>query len=96
MKALLFLAVSALFADCAPSDYIIKGKAGRHFEGRTVYLQTLDGSTLDSCVVKDGMFTIDGQVIEARLGGAPRFTNVGYQVRIKYLPEKPKHAIIIK
>ena len=62
MKALLFLAVSALFADCAPSDYIIKGKAGRHFEGRTVYLQTLDGSTLDSCVVKDGMFTIDGQV----------------------------------
>ena len=62
MKALLFLAVSVWFADCAPSDYIIKGKAGRHFEGRTVYLQTLDGSTLDSCVVKDGMFTIDGQV----------------------------------
>ena len=41
-------------------------------------------------------FTIDGQAVEARLGGAPRFTNVGDRVRIKYLPEKPRYAIIIK
>ena len=41
-------------------------------------------------------FTIDGQVIEARLGGAPRFTREGEQVRIKYPPEKPRYAIIIK
>lgn len=41
-------------------------------------------------------FTIDGQAVEARLSGAPRFTNVGDRVRIKYLPEKPRYAIIIK
>ena len=38
----------------------------------------------------------DGQLVEARLGGAPRLTRVGDRVRIKYLPEKPKYAIIIK
>ena len=41
-------------------------------------------------------FTIDGQAVEARLGGAPRFTREGEQVRIKYPPEKPRYAIIIK
>jgi len=34
--------------------------------------------------------------VEARLGGAPRFTREGEQVRIKYPPEKPRYAIIIK
>ena len=38
-------------------------------------------------------FTIDGQAVEARLGGAPRFTNVGDRVRIKYLPEKPRYQV---
>ena len=54
-----------------------------------------DGSTDYSYTYYVRFTAQDGQVIEARLGG-PRFTNVGDRVRIKYLPEKPRYAIIIK
>ena len=39
--------------------------------------------------------TQDGQIIEAKLNHAPGRTRVGEQVHIKYLPEKPKYAILI-
>ena len=38
----------------------------------------------------------DGQTIEAKLDHAPGRTRVGDRVRIKYLPEKPNFAILIK
>ena len=37
-----------------------------------------------------------GETVEAKLSSAPRFTTVGTQLRIKYLPEKPKFAIVVK
>lgn len=40
--------------------------------------------------------TQDGQEMEADLNHAPGRTRVGDQVKIKYLPEKPKHAVLIK
>lgn len=40
--------------------------------------------------------TQDGQEVEADLNHAPGHIRVGDQVRIKYLPEKPKHAVLIK
>ena len=55
-----------------------------------------DGSTDYSYTYYIKFTAQDGQAVEARLGGAPRFTNVGDQVRIKYPPEKPRYAIIIK
>ena len=38
----------------------------------------------------------DGQSVEAKLDHAPWGARVGDTVRIKYLPEKPKFAIIVK
>ena len=55
-----------------------------------------DGSTDYSYTYYVRFRAQDGQFIEARLGGAPRLTREGEQVRIKYLPEKPRYAIIIK
>lgn len=40
--------------------------------------------------------TQDGQEVEADLNNAPGHIRVGDQVRIKYLPEKPKHAVLVK
>ena len=40
--------------------------------------------------------TQDGKNAEAKLSGAPLNTRVGDRVRIKYLPEKPNHAVIVK
>ena len=40
--------------------------------------------------------TQDGNIFEAKLGNAPRFTREGESVRIKYLPEKPNYAILVK
>ena len=40
--------------------------------------------------------TQDGQEVEADLNHAPGRTRVGDAVRIKYLPEKPKHAVLVK
>ena len=38
----------------------------------------------------------NGEVIEAKLGSAPRFAQEGDTVKIKYLPEKPKYVIRVK
>ena len=38
----------------------------------------------------------DGQSVEAKLDHAPWGARVGDTLRIKYLPEKPKFAIIVK
>ena len=40
--------------------------------------------------------TQDGKEVEADLNHAPGRTRLGDQVRIRYLPEKPKHAVLIK
>ena len=55
-----------------------------------------DGSTDYSYTYYVKFTAQDGQVVEAKLGNAPRLTREGDRVRIKYLPEKPKYAIIIK
>lgn len=61
MKSILILAVSTSLFASTPDDFSINGKAGASFEGKTVYLQKQDGAILDSCVVKDGVFTMGGQ-----------------------------------
>lgn len=38
----------------------------------------------------------DGQTVEAKLDHAPGYTRVGDPVRIKYLPEKPRFALLVK
>lgn len=38
----------------------------------------------------------EGQTVEARLDSAPGRTREGDPVRIKYLPEKPHFAILVK
>ncbi len=40
--------------------------------------------------------TQDGQEMEADLNHASGRTRLGDKVKIKYLPEKPKHAVLIK
>lgn len=55
-----------------------------------------DGSVDTDYIYYVKFTTQDGQAVEARLGGAPKLTRVGDRVRIKYLPEKPKYAILIK
>ena len=40
--------------------------------------------------------TQDGQTIEAKLGNEPAHIRVGSQLRIKYLPDKPKYVIPAK
>ena len=58
---------------------------------------TLDDGTTDTRYTYYVKFTTqDGQFVEAKLGGAPRFTREGDRLRIKYLPEKPKNVILIK
>ena len=61
MKNVLFLAVWAILTACAPGEYSINGNAGNNFEGKMIYLQKLDGTLIDSCVVKEGVFAMGGQ-----------------------------------
>ena len=37
-----------------------------------------------------------GETVEAKLGNPPRFLMAGSQLRVKYLPEKPKYALAVK
>jgi len=37
-----------------------------------------------------------GETIEAKLGNPPRFIMEGTQLRVKYLPEKPKYVLMVK
>ena len=37
-----------------------------------------------------------GESVEAKLGNPPRFITEGTQLRIKYLPEKPKYVLAVK
>ena len=37
-----------------------------------------------------------GETVEAKLGNPPRFLTEGTQLRVKYLPEKPKYVIAVK
>ena len=34
-----------------------------------------------------------GETVEAKLGNPPRFLQEGQQLRVKYLPEKPKYVL---
>ena len=38
----------------------------------------------------------DGKSVEAKLNHAPRNTREGDTLRVKYLPEKPKYALLVK
>ena len=40
--------------------------------------------------------TKDGETVEAKLGNPPAFAVVGSELRIKYLPEKPKYVVPAK
>lgn len=37
-----------------------------------------------------------GETVEAKLGNPPRFITEGKQLRVKYLPEKPKYVLMVK
>ena len=37
-----------------------------------------------------------GETVEAELGIPPRFITEGKQLRVKYLPEKPKYVLMVK
>ena len=37
-----------------------------------------------------------GETVEAKLGNAPRRVREGDTLRVKYLPEKPKFALVVK
>ena len=37
-----------------------------------------------------------GETVEARLGNPPRFIMEGTELRVKYLPEKPKYVLAVK
>ena len=37
-----------------------------------------------------------GETVGAELGNPPRFITEGKQLRVKYLPEKPKYVLIAK
>lgn len=37
-----------------------------------------------------------GETVEAKLGNPPRFLIEGKQLRVKYLPEKPKYVLTFK
>ena len=37
-----------------------------------------------------------GETVEAKLGNPPRFLIEGTELRVKYLPEKPKYALVVK
>ena len=41
-------------------------------------------------------FVEKGEIVEARLSNPPKHAVVGTQMYIKYLPEKPKFAVIVK
>lgn len=40
--------------------------------------------------------TETGESVEAKLGNAPRRVREGDTLRVKYLPEKPKYALVVK
>ena len=40
--------------------------------------------------------TESGETVEAKLGNPPRFIMEGSQLRVKYLPEKPKYVLMVK
>lgn len=40
--------------------------------------------------------TQSGETVEAKLGNPPRFLMEGKQLRVKYLPEKPKYVLMVK
>lgn len=37
-----------------------------------------------------------GEAVEAKLGNPPAFAREGMQLRVKYLPEKPKYALAVR
>lgn len=37
-----------------------------------------------------------GETVKAKLGNPPRFITEGTQLRVKYLPEKPKYVLMVK
>lgn len=37
-----------------------------------------------------------GETVEAKLGNPPRFIMEGTELRVKYLPEKPKYVLTVK
>lgn len=37
-----------------------------------------------------------GETVEAKLGNPPRFLMEGTELRMKYLPEKPKYVLTVK
>ena len=55
-----------------------------------------DGSISTTYTYYVSYQTEDGTVVEAKLGKAPHNIRQGMQLRIKYLPEKPKYVIAVK
>ena len=55
-----------------------------------------DGNTTMHMIYRVKYRNREGEEVEARLGDEPRGLKVGDQVKIKYLPEKPKFVVLDK
>ena len=103
-KYLLFGAVAALIVGVIVFNIIRNSKIRKNgVEADAVVSRIEEQESTDADGSLDVTYTYyvsyrtqDGQDIEAKLNHAPGRTRVGEQVRIKYLPEKPKFAILIK
>lgn len=103
-KYLLFGAVVALIIGVIVFNIIRSQKIRKNgIEADAVVSRIAEQDSVDSDGSLDVSYTYyvayrtqDGQDVEAQLNHAPGRTRVGEQVRIKYLPEKPEFAILIK
>lgn len=55
-----------------------------------------DGTINTSCEYYVRYRTESGETVEAKLGNAPHRVREGDTLRVKYLPEKPKFALVVK
>lgn len=64
-------------------------------------IREVEGTDSDNNQITDYEYyvkykTESGETVEARLGNPPRFITEGTQLRVKYLPEKPKYVLMVK
>lgn len=103
-KTILFIAVAALIAGVAIYNFIRSKKIRRNgVEADAVVSRIEESSSPGNEGGVDFTYTYyvtykmqDGCTVDAQLNHAPGYTRVGESVRIKYLPEKPHHAVLVK
>ena len=102
-KYYLFAAVAALIVAAAIYTFIRNRKIRKNGVETDAVVSRIDESVSASPDTVDVNYIYyvtyvsqDGKTVEARLDSAPGYTRVGEPVRIKYLPEKPNFAVIVK